>query len=285
MVNRVGSTFAHRLHEETGSDAPDIARAYTVAREVFDMRGLWKEIGQLDNQVAAEVQNTLMIEGRRLLERAALWFLRNRRQPLDIAATVAQFEPAMATLAEKLPSLLAKADLEALSGQREQLVGQGVPEALAARVASLDALFSGLNVIDVASATGEPVETVAGVWFALGARLDLHWLRNQIARLPAETRWQTLAKGALRDDLYSEQRDLTAQVLRLGSGAGDAEARIDGWLDANRSLVARGEELLADLREAEPLDIAMLSVALREIRNLNQTDAAETAAAAASGPA
>jgi len=283
MVNRVGSTFAHRLQEETGADAPDIARAYTVAREVFGMRRLWKEMSQLDNKVDSAVQNALMIEGKRLLERAALWFLRNRRQPLDIAATVAQFEPGVRVMADQLPHLLAKADLDRVVEVAERFAAQGVPEELAARVASLDALFSGLNVIDVASASGEPVEAVAGVWFALGARLDLHWLRDQIARLPAETRWQALAKGALRDDLYSEQQDLTEQVLRLGRDLGDAEARVDAWLDENRSSVARSQELLEDLREVESLDIAMLSVALREIRNLNQTSAAEAAAAAASG--
>jgi len=283
MVNRVGSTFAHRLHEETGADAPDVARAYTVAREVFDMRRLWKEMSQLDNKVDSAVQNAVMIEAKRLMERAALWFLRNRRQPMDIAATVTQFGPGVKAMAEQLPHLLAKADLDGVVEAAEGFAREGVPEELAARAASLDALFSGLNVIEVASACGEPVEAVAGVWFALGAKLDLHWLRNQIAGLPAETRWQALAKGALRDDLYSEQRDLTAQVLRLGSGAGDAETRIDAWLDENRSSVARSQELLEDLREAESLDIAMLSVALREIRNLNQTSAAEAAAAAASG--
>ena len=283
MVNRAGPTFAHRLQEETGAAAPDVARAYTVAREVFDMRRLWREMSQLDNKVEASAQNELMIEGKRLLERAALWFLRNRRQPLDIAATVAQFGPGVRAMADELPHLLAKADLDGVVQTAERFAAQGVPEELAARVASLDALFSGLNVIEVASATGEPVGSVAGVWFALGARLDLHWLRNQIAGLPAETRWQALSKGALRDDLYSEQRELTAQVLRLGSGAGDAEARIDAWLDENRSSVARSQELLEDLREAEPLDIAMLSVALREIRNLTQTSEAEATAAAASG--
>jgi len=115
------------------------------------------------------------------------------------------------------------------------------------------------------------VETVAAVYFALGYRLDLHWLRDQIARLPAETHWQTLAQGALRDDLYSEQRELTAEVLRRGTEDRDAETLIDSWMEENRSSVERANVILADLKEAEGLDIAMLSVALREIRNLSET--------------
>jgi len=273
MVNRVGATFAHRLHEEAGAAAPDVARAYTAAREVFDMRRLWKELSQLDNRVSTNVQNALMIEAKRLLRRASLWFLRNRRQPLDIAETVEHFAPGVAILARELPGLLAKADVDALTATAERYVRKGVPEELATRVASMDALFSGLNVIEVASSTDSPVEAVAAVWFALGARLDLHWLRDQIARLSSQSRWEALARGALRDDLYSEQRDLTCQVLRPDSRVEDAETLIDGWMDENRSSVARCFDMLSDLKEAETLDIAMLSVALREIRNLNQTGA------------
>ena len=278
MVNRVGTTFVHRLREDVGTSAPDIARAYTVAREVFDARRLWKELGQLDDQVDAAVQTALMAEGRRLIERAARWFLRHRRQPLDIAATVSHFAPGITALAQELPKLLAPADSKVLDRAAERFVALDVPPDLANRVASLDALFSGLNVIEVAGAAGETVEAVAAVYFALGARLDLHWLRDQITQLPTTTHWQALAQGALRDDLYSEQRDLTAQVLRLGTGTGahaedadrNAEQLIDAWLDANRASVDRCLSLFDDLKEVESLDIAMVSVALREIRNLSR---------------
>jgi glutamate dehydrogenase len=129
-------------------------------------------------------------------------------------------------------------------------------------------------VIEVATTCGETVEKVAAVYFALGYKLDLHWLRDQIARLPSDTHWQTLAQGALRDDLYSEQRELTAEVLRPGTEDGDAETLIDHWVKENRSPVERTNAILSDLKEAEGLDIAMLSVALREIRNLSETGSA-----------
>ncbi|MFL6191523.1 MAG: NAD-glutamate dehydrogenase, partial [Actinomycetes bacterium] len=271
MVNRAGSTFANRLRDETGARAPDVARAYTIAREVYDVRRLWKDLAALDNVVPAQVQLELQAEGRKMIERSALWFLRNRRQPLDIASTVSHFAPGIASLAQELPKLLAPADSEALDRLAERFCAQGVPAELAIRVASQDALFSGLNVIEVASACGETVETVAAVYFSLGYRLDLHWLRDQIARLPAETHWQTLAQGALRDDLYSEQRELTAEVLKPGTADRDAETLIDSWMEENRSSVERTNAILADLKEAERLDIAMVSVALREIRNLSET--------------
>jgi glutamate dehydrogenase len=274
MVNRAGSTFAHRLSEETGASPPDIARAYTVAREVFDIRRLWKDLTTLDEVVRAEVLIELMAETRKVIERSSLWFLRNRRQPLDIAATVSHFAPGIASLAQELPKLLAPADSEALDAMAERFIAEGVPADLANRVASLDALFSGLNVIEVASTCGETVEAVAAVYFSLGYRLELHWLRDQIAKLPSETHWQALAQGALRDDLYSEQRELTAEVLRPGLEDRDADALIDAWMRENAASVARATAMLDDLRESETLDIAMLSVALREIRNLTEATAA-----------
>jgi glutamate dehydrogenase len=286
MVNRAGSTFANRLRDETGARPPDVARAYTVAREVFDIRRLWKDLAALDNVVPADVQLELQAEGRKMIERSALWFLRNRRQPLSIAATVSHFAPGIASLAQELPKLLAPDDSEALDRLAERFALAGVPPELATRVASRDALFSGLNVIEVATSCGETVETVAAVYFALGYKLDLHWLRDQIARLPAETHWQTLAQGALRDDLYSEQRELTIEVLKRGTEDGtedkDAEALIETWLEENRSAVERANTILSDLREAETLDIAMLSVALREIRNLSETGSATIGAPATS---
>jgi len=281
MVNRAGSTFANRLRDETGARPPDVARAYTVAREVFDIRRLWKDLAALDTVVPAEVQLELQAEGRKMIERSALWFLRNRRQPMDIAATVSHFAPGIASLAQELPKLLAPADSESLDQMAERFTAAGVPPELATRVASLDALFSGLNVIEVATACGETVETVAAVYFALGYKLDLHWLRDQIAKLPAETHWQTLAQGALRDDLYSEQRELTIEVLKPGTEDKDAETLIDTWMGENRSAVERTNAILSDLKEADTLDIAMISVALREIRNLSETGAVTTSASAA----
>ena len=53
-----------------------LARGYAVAREVFDMRSFWAAVEALDNQVDAETQLEMLIEGRRLVERATRWLVR-----------------------------------------------------------------------------------------------------------------------------------------------------------------------------------------------------------------
>ena len=93
MLHGGGTTFAFRLHEETGAPASQIARAYACAREIFEMRPLWAEIEQLDTRCAAQVQIDLLLEGRRLVERASRWLLGHRPRQLDIASTVRHFRP------------------------------------------------------------------------------------------------------------------------------------------------------------------------------------------------
>ena len=88
MVDRSGITFAFRLNEETGASVPDITAAWLVARNVFDMSGFWALVEGLDGNVDASVQVLLMLEGRKLTERAARWLLYHRRPPFDVQATI-----------------------------------------------------------------------------------------------------------------------------------------------------------------------------------------------------
>ena len=262
MVDRAGSTFMFRLREDTGATHADIARASLISREVFEMRSLWREIEALDGRVAADVQIEMMLSARRMLERATRWLLRTRPRPLDIGAEVARFGDGAAVVAAALPGVLVENEQEAWRERVASLVSQGVPEEVAGRVASHGALFSALDVVSVADAAGRDVAEVATLHFLLGGRLHLHWLRDQIALLTRDTRWATMARAALRDDLFALHADLTADVLRCPS--------LDEWFQANRAAVERAQEILGEIRAGGAFDLTTLPVALREVRNLIQ---------------
>ena len=260
MLHGGGTTFAFRMHEETGARASDIARAYTVAREVFQMRPLWAEIEALDYHVPAAVQLEMLLEGRRLVERGSRWFLRNRRRPLAIAEAVSQFVSGALVLYEALPKLLEPADAEPLARRAAGLSESGVPTALAVRVANLAPMFATLDIVEVARSAGLDVETVARVHFRLGGVLELHWLRDQIVALPRHDRWSARARAALRDDLYGLHRALTASVLASG---GD----VDEWVADNPGS-ERYLATLADVRVGRTFDLTTLPVVVREARAL-----------------
>jgi len=163
------------------------------------------------------------------------------------------------------------ADRSTWDARAEELVAAGVPPALAARVASLGALFAALDVIEVADATSQPVKDVAALHFRLGSRLHLHWLRDRIADLSREDRWQEMARAALRDDLFSLHGELTADVLHGSPAASDVDARLDVFTNSNAAALDRCQNVLADIRASGTHDLTTLPVALCELRNLIQS--------------
>jgi glutamate dehydrogenase len=276
LVNDAGTTFLFRLGEETGAATTDIVRAHTVAREIFDLRALQEAVRALDNVVPAAVQTDMLLEGRKLIERATRWLLRNLPRPIDITANVQAFADGVAQVGAGLPELLRGTDRRAVDEARQQLEEQGAGEELAARVACLPAWFSALDLVGVAAGRGEgtgtddgePLDAAAGTYFGLAERLHLDWLREQIGALPRETRWDALARDALREDFYGQHARLTAEVLRVTDPARGPTERIEDWLRRNAAQVRRCEQLLAEIQTTSAVDLARLSVAVREIRNL-----------------
>jgi glutamate dehydrogenase len=268
MVNRVGSTFVHQVMETTGAKPDEVVRAYLLNREVFGFVDLWLAIEALDNVVDDAVQSALLLATSRLIRRGTTWFIRSRRLGEDMAATIAHFTPQVAALATQLPQLLDPGERARIDAEVAAYVAKGVPQPLAWRVATFDTLYAALDIVEVAGAAKRPADAVAELYCALATRLGLPWLREKIGALPGDAHWQMLAKGAMQDDLSGLQRTLTAEVLSAGGDVSAPPKLIAAWEDRSRRAVERATQLFAELRGAATIDAPMLSVALRELRNL-----------------
>jgi glutamate dehydrogenase len=271
MVNRVGGTFVHYLMEITGFSPAEIVRAYLLAREVFGLVPLWKEIQALDNRVEDRVQAEMVIEADHLIVRATAWFLRSRRLAEDMAGTITYFSQGVEALVAKLPEALDAADRDRLQSLAAKYRESGVPESTAMRVASLNSLLAALDIVEVAGADHQPVDRVAGVYFDLAAQLGLPELREQITALPADQHWQALARNAMLDELNGLQRTITGEAINgfdLNLSPDEPDSLIGEWQARNQRAIERTRRLLAELRNAPAMDVSMISVALRELRNL-----------------
>ena len=265
MVNRVGSTFVHRLCETTGAKAHEVVRAYLLAREIFGLVPMWQAVEALDNKVADAVQSQMLIDTSAQLERGTTWFLRSRRLADDMATTIAYFKPGVDALSASLPKLLDAAQQAGVDAKVAELAAAGVPRDLAARVVTFDTLNAALDIAEVAADGNRSVDTVASIYFEVSNRLGLSWLREKIAALPGRAHWQTLAKAAMQDDVSNLTRGVTAEVA---SGSGSAEDQVAAWRDRNLRALERSGQLFTELRAVPSPDAAMLSVALRELRSL-----------------
>jgi glutamate dehydrogenase len=266
LVDRAGTTFAFRLGEETGAPPSMLARGYAVAREVFGMRSFLEEVESLDNKIDAHRQLEMLIEGRRLVERATRWLVRSNPRGIDIEATARRYAPGVKALAEALPDVLDETNRKGFDDRVAELSEVGVPDELARRVAAMPQLLSVFDVVEVAKATGRELDAVMATYFALGGEIVLTWLRDRIIELPRANRWQALSRAAMRDDLFSLHRELTHQVLEAGGP--DAAAAIEEWRRRNAAAVERTVGILDDIRASRTYDMTTLPVALRELRNL-----------------
>lgn len=267
LINRMGPSFALRAQEETGADIAQIARAYTIAREAFEMRTLWSQVEMLGVRTAATAQYSLLNESSRLLRYITYWLLHRHGSDLDIESQVSLLRPGLQRLRTSLPGLLSGAALERYKRVYAEARTQQLPEALADHLAQLDTLSSGPDIVELAGHAKKSVDTVAAVYFSVGSALALDWLHTQVLALRVEGRWQAIARTTLRDQLHGLQRELCLQILNSADKQPAAVA-VDAWLRARQSLVEHVKQTVHDMRSLPAPDFATLSVAMQSLRQL-----------------
>ncbi|MEG3615704.1 NAD-glutamate dehydrogenase [Isoptericola haloaureus] len=267
MVNRGGITFAYRATDETGASTDQIARAFVAAREIFDLRGFVEAVEATDNVVATAVQTDLYLEFRRLLDRAARWFVHHRSDGLDVGAEIEAFAGPVRTYGSRLGELFQGEELRQYAEQVEALEAAGCGPELARRGASLLGALPLLDVAELAETRGWDLDEVAQTYFALSGRLGVPDMLTRVSALPQDDRWDSMARAALRDDLYAVTIALTASVLEA-TESGSAVERIDAWVEDGGAAAGRALEALVTASGVEDPGIATLSVALRQLRSL-----------------
>jgi len=268
MINRVGIAFVADVMEKTGFGPADIARAYIVARDAYRLRDIWHEIEALDGQVPAATQTAMLIEANRLLERATAWVLRSVPAPFDIGATIAELSHGITALEAALEHLLPADLAEALAARTAASIAQGVPAPTARAVASLIVLASAADIVRIATRHSLTVLEAGSLYFAVGARFGLGPLRQAAQGLSVRGHWDKLAAAAAIEDLYGHQRDITTAVAAEAPGLAAPEA-LAAWIAGNRIGVERTDGLLAEIKAAAQIDLAMLAVANRQLRTLS----------------
>ena len=114
---------------------------------------------------------------------------------------------------------------------------------------------------------------MASVYFVISCRFQIDTLLSHISELPRNDRWQTLARMALRYDLYAALAGLTAEVLQSTPSDASPQDRVSEWEQVNAASIARASNAMGDI-ENTPADLAALSVLLRQIRTLVKTSSA-----------
>ncbi|MBC2640828.1 MULTISPECIES: NAD-glutamate dehydrogenase domain-containing protein [unclassified Rhodococcus (in: high G+C Gram-positive bacteria)] len=263
---RGGLTYAHRLREETGASPADVVRAFVITSEVFGLADQWA--GIVAAKLPPATEYALVVEARRLLDRGSRWFLANPKQPLSVDEEIARYRSTVHTQSAAVAHWLRGAEGRAMEAAFQAYREAGVQESVARRVADGLYRFSLLDIVDVAAEQSRDVTEIAPVYFALSDHLGVDKWLIRISALPRGERWHTLARLALRDDLYRSVRLVTRDVLTSAVPGDTPEMRIEQWQTGNHARIDRARRTLSEIDSTPVSDLASLSVAARHIRSM-----------------
>jgi len=265
LVNRMGASFALRMTEDTGASPAEVARAFTVAREVFDAREFWLKVEALDNKVDSDLQISAFICMWRLLRQATRWLLNLKGRKLDIQAMVKRLAPGLKVLEKSIVETLAAEEKAEMERRADAYVEGGFPRKLAHQTVILDRLFPTLDVVETAARRRTDVNRVARVFFGLGDELDLSWLRTQVESLDVIGQWHAVSRANLRDQLFTVHNELVDNVLRTDGRKKDPVA---AWMDRQQQALSPVVRMLKDMKKNYEMDYPTVSVAVRALEVL-----------------
>ena len=268
MVNRGGITFAFRAQEETGATPEQVARAFVVCREVFGLadyvrRGRGARQRRADrgaDRALPRVPPAARPVGALVPHR------RGRRRSTSAPRSSGSSGIVRDLRAAGARAAAGRGEASPRAQGRPSWSRPACPTELALRAASLLDWFSLLDIVDIAADTGREPSDVAPLYYLVSERFGIDAMLGKVTRLPRDDRWDALARGALRDDLYCGA-GVADPVGPRGRRPGEPSRPRSGmaWEKANEDSVQRGKTALSAIRRLDHPDIAALSVALRTL--------------------
>lgn len=268
IVNALGITFMYRMQIETGESIADIARAYTLASQAFQTDELYDLIDSLNYKVPVETQYELFHYVRQLLNLATRWFLHGKRYKGDLNKSIEHYKKDIAKLEGFVANLMVGETKTYLNTLLEQFSALGLAQTFIKRIASIRAIYTVLNPIEVATENKCDLIKTTEVYFKVGEQFNLVWFRDNIASDIREGHWDAMARLTLRDELDQLQRRLTLVILNSNKKEKNSKKLIADWLAENPQIQKRWEKLLEMLFESPNVDYTMFFIALKELSNL-----------------
>jgi len=272
LVNRLGITFFNRICQDTGLRMCDIARSYTITRNVFSLRELWRDIENLSGKISAQIQIAIYRDISSLIEASTAWFIRALPQPLkDISVIEKDFRLNIENIYENLDDVLAVPAKKSFHDRIEYYIKNKVPKNIARRVAAMDVLSSACQIVQVARGKDVKVDFVAKIYYTIGLKMNLRYLRLKALDLQIESYWDKLSIKSYVDNLFDQQARITETIVDLylaQKSKLSLDDLIDLWCNDNKKQVTRFAELVLDIQSHDHPDFAMLNVAGNRIKEV-----------------
>ncbi len=269
VVNRAGITFVNQLCQDSGFAISDVVKSLVIACDSFRLREIWEEIETLDGKIAPQIQSQMFLASSKLLERSVMWMLRNQSKGA-ISPVITRFRKIANELSSLLSEVLAQASRESFERKIERYCLNGVDRKLANKVASLDPLASVFDIAEISAASNFDLKVIAQVYFSVGNRFSLKWLRSKVSSVNYENHWQKLSSKTILEDLYSYQMKIAKSIVD-SSGKDKIlceNESMTNWVKKSEFLVERFDNFILELKSQPNPDLSVFIVALNRLKPL-----------------
>ena len=256
MINRGGATLTVRISDQTGATAASIAAAFAAVRQSYDLIALNGEIDTLDNKVSGKTQLSLYAAVQDLLLDRIVWFLRNVDLKQGLDKIVAHYKDGIEKVAQALDRALSEEARAARDGAAAAFAKAGVPEALALRIASLQALKAAPDIVLVADRAQKPIADVTATYFAAEAYFRLDRFAGALNTIVVSDYFDRLALDRTLDSIGDAERRIARAMVSQGAAGA---AAVEAWVAPRRSEVERLRAALHEIVNSG-LTLSKLSV-------------------------
>lgn len=275
-VNQMGITFISQISLDSGFAIEQVVKSFIIACEAFGIKDLWQEINNLDQQINFQDKVKMFVSANKILERAMTWLLRNQNNQ-SIDQRVLSYKSVIKELDEILIEVLAVDSKISLEKKIEQFMQFKISKDLAFKIAKLDPIASAFDIFEIANVAKIEVKIIAKIYFEIGTRFALKWLRSSINKLELHNQWQKLSAKTVIEDFYFYQMKIAKEIIekqiaKNGNSSplkfSQANLAIENWINQASFLVARFDNFIKDLKDDSEHDLAMFAVAVNRIKPL-----------------
>ncbi len=266
MINRGGATYLEKVQQQTSANSVNIAKAYILVREAFDMQNLHARLDALDTKIKGSIQLDLYERVRETLLSQTIWVLKNVAFEKDIATEVANLAEGIKSLTKQLKGHLPKYLANHVERESRSFIKNGVPKDIAEDFALLPLSSLTPNIIKICKEVKRPLIEGMKVYFELDGLFEMNKIDALAAKVQTEDYYDTLALNRGRGQLNRAHSKLARQVLENHAG----ETAMKDWHLENRTQIEAVKAQLKAMMEDGKLSVARVSVAANLLEDLTR---------------
>jgi len=267
MINRGGPSLIARVSDETGAVSPSIALAFTAVRDSYGLTELNGELDRLDNKIGGALQLELYASVQNLHLGRINWFLRHAEFSGGLAKIVSHYRTGIAEVEAVLDRSLPDEQRARREARAAELTGEGVPDALARRLAGIRELAEATDIILVADRAKQKIADVTGVYFAAGAYFKLDRILSAAQSVELTDHFDRLALDRALVEIASSQRTIAAAALATGKTGTEA---VKAWVGQRGREIERVRDSVHEIASSG-MSLSKLAVAVGLLADLAKT--------------